>query len=80
MMPSDAISRWDRLVTPLANVLDLAFGCHHSHLSRVFTLKGRSYKVCCDCGKDFDYSLQKMSIVRPRRVRPALGHLRIRHS
>jgi len=48
---------------PLA-VLDFLFGCHHVHLSRVFTLKGQTYKVCCDCGAKYAYSLETMSIVR----------------
>lgn len=42
--------------------LDVLFGCHHRHLSRVFTIRGRSYQVCCDCGAEFKYSLSKMSI------------------
>lgn len=38
------------------------FGCcRHSSLSRVFTLGGRSYRVCCKCGAEFDYSLETMS-------------------
>jgi hypothetical protein len=45
-------------------VLDFFFGCHHVHLSRVFTLKGATYKVCCDCGAEFAYSLETMSIDR----------------
>jgi len=45
-------------------VMDFLFGCHHDNLSRVFTLNKRSYKVCCDCGKSFDYSLDTMSIRR----------------
>jgi hypothetical protein len=43
-------------------ILDGLFGCHHSHLSRVFTINRRSYRVCCDCGAKFDYSLETMSI------------------
>jgi len=30
------------------------FGCRHHHLSRVFTIKQRTYKVCFDCGREFD--------------------------
>jgi hypothetical protein len=30
------------------------FGCRHRHLSRVFTIKQRTYKVCFDCGREFD--------------------------
>ena len=32
----------------------LLFGCRHRHLSRVFTIKHRTYKVCFDCGQEFD--------------------------
>ena len=44
--------------------LDFLFGCHHVHLSRVFTLQGETYRVCCDCGAEFAYSLETMSIER----------------
>ncbi len=37
------------------------FGCRHSNMSRAFTLGGRTYQVCCDCGSEFDYSLETMS-------------------
>jgi len=30
------------------------FGCRHRHLSRVFTIKHRTYRVCFDCGREFD--------------------------
>ena len=42
--------------------LDFLFDCHHGNLSRVFTIGGRSYRVCCDCGANFKYSLDTMSI------------------
>lgn len=35
-------------------ILQFLFGCHHRHLSRVFTIKHRTYKVCFDCGREFD--------------------------
>ena len=53
----------DNVTHPLANVIEFAFGCHHTNLSRVFTIEGRSYKVCCNCGAKFDYSFQTMSII-----------------
>jgi hypothetical protein len=37
-------------------IFQFAFGCHHSQMSRVFTIKKRSYQVCCDCGDEFDYA------------------------
>jgi hypothetical protein len=48
----------------LLAVLDFLFGCHHVHLSRAFTLTGETYKVCCDCGAKYAYSLETMSIER----------------
>lgn len=46
----------------LESVLEFLFGCHHESLSRVFTIGGSSYRVCCSCGARFDYSLKTMSI------------------
>jgi hypothetical protein len=44
----------------LIATFDFLFGCHHSHLSRVFTIDGRTYRVCCNCGAKFKYSLMSM--------------------
>lgn len=35
-------------------IFQFAFGCHHRHMSRVFTIKHRTYRVCFDCGREFD--------------------------
>ena len=61
----------------VTTALDFLFGCHHINLSRVFTIAGRSYRVCCDCGAEFSYSLQTMSIQHRdlHRPAPALRHL-----
>jgi hypothetical protein len=40
----------------LLRIFQFAFGCHHSQLSRVFTLKKRTYQVCVECGRQFEYS------------------------
>jgi hypothetical protein len=78
----EAIERaplWDSVTHPLANALEVCFGCHHSKLSRVFTIEGHTYKVCCDCGARFRYSLETMSIVRPAyRLFPSLRRLKAR--
>jgi len=47
------------------SVFNFIFGCHHRHLSRVFTAGGRTYRVCCDCGANFKYSLASMRMERP---------------
>ena len=43
---------------------EFLLGCHHHNLSRVFTIDGRTYRVCCECGAEFKYSLTSMSIVQ----------------
>jgi hypothetical protein len=58
-------------------VLDFLFGCHHAHLSRVFTLKDETYRVCCDCGAKFAYSLETMSIERRLPLTPLSTRFRI---
>jgi hypothetical protein len=58
----------------LARLLNFVFGCHHSNLSRVFTIDRRTYRVCCDCGTELDYSLETMSINRRRQAQlPSRG-------
>lgn len=49
------------------NILSNLFGCCHENLSRVFTIKNKlgakkTYVVCLDCGREFDYSLEAMMI------------------
>lgn len=67
MWAQEGVHLWDSVTHPLANALEFAFGCHHSKLSRVFTMQGQSYKVCCDCGARFNYSLETMSPIRHHR-------------
>lgn len=49
---------------PVLWAFEFLFGCHHRHMSRVFTIKARSYRVCLDCARQFDYSWE--SICRTR--------------
>jgi len=51
----------------IAFIIEFLFGCHHYNLSRVFTINRHTYCVCCDCGAEFDYSLDTMSI-RPQNI------------
>jgi hypothetical protein len=39
----------------LLKAFQCIFGCRHRHQSRVFTIKHRTYRVCFDCGKEFDF-------------------------
>ena len=48
----------------LMAIFDFVFGCHHGELSRVFTIERRTYRVCCNCGAKFDYSLESMAMRR----------------
>jgi hypothetical protein len=73
-----AVPLWARVTHPLADILNLAFGCHHRKLSRIFTLEGRCYKVCVSCGAKLDYSLRTMSLVSHPGIFPALLRLRSR--
>jgi len=61
----------------LVKTLDFVFGCHHGNLSRVFTIDGRTYRVCCGCGAKFDYSMETMSQGHRASRRPMFRWLRI---
>jgi hypothetical protein len=41
-------------MNPLRWMIQFVIGCRHRHLSRVFTIKNRTYRVCFDCGREFD--------------------------
>ena len=41
-------------MNPLLWIYELTFGCRHRHMSRVFTIKRRTYRICFDCGREFD--------------------------
>lgn len=45
-------------------IVTRSLGCWHRHHSRPFTLYGRTYEVCFDCGKQLPYSLEHMSRVK----------------
>ena len=63
----------------LAIAFDFLFGCRHRNLSRVFTIGGQSYRVCCDCGAKFGYSLATMSIEQGAPA-PRVASLRHAHT
>ena len=77
MKSSEEVPLWNSVTDPVANALEFAFGCRHRKLSRVFTIDNRSYRVCCECGATFNYSLEAMSIRRRRGLLPALLHLQL---
>ena len=45
---------------PLLWILHSAFGCNHRQISRVFSIKERTYRVCFQCGQEFEYSWASM--------------------
>jgi len=57
------------------HILDFALGCHHSELSRVFTIKKRTYKVCFKCGGEIAYS---WTLMRPVRRNPRVTYMQQR--
>ena len=52
-------------------IFQFAFGCHHHEISRVFTIKKRTYQVCFQCGHEFEYSWASMHPGRPSIAAPA---------
>jgi hypothetical protein len=59
---------------------DLFLGCPHANVSRPFTIDSRTYCVCCDCGREFAYSLKTMSIVGVRERTGEFPGLAVQHS
>jgi hypothetical protein len=54
------------------NILNLLFRCPHRRLTRPVTpvtkagkSDGRTYVVCLDCGKQFEYNVKEMRIGKP---------------
>jgi hypothetical protein len=45
-------------------IFRFAFGCHHGRLSRVLTIKKRTYQACLECGQEFEYSWTLMRSMR----------------
>jgi hypothetical protein len=39
----------------LLRMFRFVFGaCHHTQMSRVFTIRKRTYQICFKCGQEFD--------------------------
>jgi len=51
--------------TSLPRVVESLIGCHHQQLSRVFTIRRRTYRVCLQCGREIEYSWALMHSLRP---------------
>jgi hypothetical protein len=59
-----AIAASAGLMKLLPSIFQFAFGCQHSQMSRVFTIKKRTYQVCFECGQEFEYSWEQMHSLR----------------
>jgi hypothetical protein len=58
----------------VAKLIDVVFGCWHSHYSFPVTIRGAArrpqagaltgtYVVCLDCGREFPYDWQEMKVI-----------------
>ena len=63
------------LMETLLGMFDSLFGCHHQQLSRVFTIRKRTYQVCIACGREFEYSWEVMHSKRRFVADPASTRL-----
>jgi hypothetical protein len=54
---------WSGLMTKLMKGLTRVFGCWHREMSRPFTLRAESYRVCLECGahREFDTKTWEMT-------------------
>jgi len=63
----------------MANLIDVLFGCSHKRTTFPITIKAdppsplapkaRTYVVCLNCGKEFQYDWDDMKVVSPPRRR-----------
>ncbi len=65
----------NNVLEPVLRTLDWLFGCHHRNLSWAFTRDGRTYRVCWDCGCEFDYCWSTLRFASHRRHPHALWDL-----
>lgn len=50
-------------------IMQLLFGCAHERTTWPITLRvarARTYIVCLDCGREFEYNWKAMEVVRGR--------------
>ena len=56
---------WSRLMTNLLNGLTRVFGCWHREMSRPFTLRAESYRVCLECGAHRQFNTKTWEMTGP---------------
>jgi hypothetical protein len=71
----------------IAKLIDVVFGCRHSHYSFPVTIRGAkrrpqaaaltgTYVACLDCGRELPYDWQEMKVITsPERHREHLAAL-----
>jgi hypothetical protein len=53
----------------VVKILEKLFGCRHDNWSLPFTLKGKTYRVCLECGFEKDYDFGRMEFRHEKRVK-----------
>ena len=51
------------------DLIQRIFGCWHRNVSRPFTISGRTYEVCLNCGKQLAYFRVQFGHSASRRIR-----------
>ncbi|HUO26467.1 MAG TPA: hypothetical protein VMU61_12430 [Candidatus Aquilonibacter sp.] len=76
----------------MSKLIDMLFGCMHSHYSFPVTLRGSArrspaaaltgtYVVCLECGKEFPYDWQQMKVIEsPAERRQYVASLATKHA
>lgn len=55
---------------------EIFVGCNHGHLTRIFTVRQETYRVCLDCGKHIPHSPVTMRALTMRERR----HMKEEHA
>lgn len=56
---------WSRLITKALSLVTRVFGCWHQEMSRPFTLRAESYRVCLECGAHRRFNPQTWELTGP---------------
>jgi hypothetical protein len=65
--------RYERGMGKITAFFAFIFRCRHKVTSRVFTRDKVKYIVCLECGFEFEYDLERMSVVGPLLEIPSIG-------
>lgn len=56
---------WSQLMRVPLSWLTRVFGCWHREMSRPFTLRAESYRVCLECGAHRHFNVQTWELTGP---------------